>query len=156
MWWAWTAPVATAVSVDTFGSNFDTILAVYEGTSVGTLTKIASNNKTDDLTDQSSLSFVSQMGVTYYIAVDGQFGNQGNIVLNISGAVQPVITNIQETGGDTIELTWDSVDGTDYEVQRTDDLFGPWSFLASHTANSSNSVVAFLARTKCSKSTVSL
>ena len=31
VWWAWTAPASGSVTIDTFGSNFDTTLGVYTG-----------------------------------------------------------------------------------------------------------------------------
>ena len=44
VWWSWVAPSSGTVHVDTFGSDFDTVLAVYVGTTLSTLTEIASND----------------------------------------------------------------------------------------------------------------
>jgi hypothetical protein len=33
IWWEWRAPSNGALTVDTFGSDFDTLLAVYQGES---------------------------------------------------------------------------------------------------------------------------
>ena len=33
-WFAWTAPTTRPVTIDTIGSNFDTVLAVYRGVTV--------------------------------------------------------------------------------------------------------------------------
>lgn len=44
LWWSWTAVATDRVWVKTIGSNFDTILAVYTGSSVESLTLVASNN----------------------------------------------------------------------------------------------------------------
>ena len=41
VWWSWTAPSDGDVTVDTCGSNFDTLLAVYTGSSVEALTPVA-------------------------------------------------------------------------------------------------------------------
>ena len=38
LWWTWTAPTAGSVQIDTIGSNFDTILGVYTGSSISSLT----------------------------------------------------------------------------------------------------------------------
>src|SRR6266851_1725342 len=46
VWYRWVAPASTSVAIDTVGSSFDTLLAVYTGTSVSALTAVASN---DDL-----------------------------------------------------------------------------------------------------------
>ena len=86
LWWRWTLPASAttgAVTIDTEGSDFDTLLAVYTGGSVDALTLVASN---DDATGrQSEVSFTAQVGVIYYIAVDGYSGATGSIVLNVAG-----------------------------------------------------------------------
>ena len=55
VWYSWTAPQTGPVTISTFGSSFDTLLGVYTGSSVSSLTTIASND--DDSTGaQSSLT----------------------------------------------------------------------------------------------------
>ena len=87
LWWSWTAPVTGTVTIDTQGSDFDTLLAVYTGSSVGALTVVASDD--DTIGRQSEVSFVAQQGVVYHIAVDGYSGATGSIVLNWSQAGAP-------------------------------------------------------------------
>src|ERR1044071_6634613 len=41
IWYRWTAPTSGPYSFNTFGSSFDTVLAVYTGASVGALTAVA-------------------------------------------------------------------------------------------------------------------
>src|SRR3954469_24201596 len=43
VWFTWTAPKTTQVQMDTIGSGFDTLLAVYTGSALNALTQIASN-----------------------------------------------------------------------------------------------------------------
>ncbi len=86
VWWKWTAPSSTTVSLDTLGSNEDTVLAVYTGTTVSTLTFIASNDDAGGGILQSTLAFNAIGGTTYYFAVDGYDGAQGNITLNFAVA----------------------------------------------------------------------
>src|SRR5204863_11452 len=43
-WYTWTAPSSGTTYFDTHGSSFDTLLAVYKGTSVSALTRVASND----------------------------------------------------------------------------------------------------------------
>src|SRR5438105_11156835 len=70
VWWSWTAPAVGDVTIDTIGSNFDTILGVYTGTSVSALTFVASNDDGGgNLT--SKVTFTAIGGTTYAIAVDG-------------------------------------------------------------------------------------
>jgi hypothetical protein len=87
VWWRFAAPVSGPVTVRTCGSNFDTLLAVYTGTSVGALDSMAQND--DNLaacgTDlQSQVTFSANAGTTYFIAVDGFNGVQGNVTLNVN------------------------------------------------------------------------
>ena len=75
------------MTINTSGSNFDTLLAVYTGNSVSVLTAVASNDDANypfNLT--SSVTFHVVAGQTYHIAVDGWNGAAGNIVLNLSMA----------------------------------------------------------------------
>ena len=46
LWYKWVAPQDGEVALDTIGSSFDTVLAVYTGNSVSTLSQVAAN---DDL-----------------------------------------------------------------------------------------------------------
>jgi subtilase family serine protease len=85
IWFVWTATTSKKVSVNTHGSNFDTLLGVYAGNSVSTLTRIASND--DDIansTTTSALTFNAVAGQTYRIAVDGYNGASGSVSLNIA------------------------------------------------------------------------
>ena len=84
IWWQWTAPVSGQVTLDTHGSDFDTLLAVYTGTAVGNLTAIAANDNDGSTNGNSGLLFQAQAGIQYYIVVDGRNGASGNVVLNWS------------------------------------------------------------------------
>ena len=79
VWWTWTAPATGSVTIDTFTSSFDTLLAVYTGTAVNALTTIASNDQFGG--NQSQVTFSATSGVAYQIAVDGWQGASGNVVL---------------------------------------------------------------------------
>jgi VCBS repeat-containing protein len=81
VWWSWTAPANGYVEVNTIGSDFDTLLAVYTGSSVDSLALVAAND--DAFDTQSQLLFLAQAGETYHIAVDGFDSTTGNIVLKL-------------------------------------------------------------------------
>jgi hypothetical protein len=83
VWWKWTAPSNGQMTINTFGSSFDTLLGVYTGSSVGSLTLVASDDDGGDGT-QSLVTFNAVSGTTYRIAVDGYSGATGNIILNWS------------------------------------------------------------------------
>jgi uncharacterized repeat protein (TIGR01451 family) len=78
IWWKWTAPSAGQVSLDTKGSGFDNLMAVYTGTSVSALTSVASNYTTGGI---SSLLFEAKAGSEYEIVIDGANGAAGSAVL---------------------------------------------------------------------------
>ena len=91
VWWTWTAPATGPATFDTSGSDFDTLLAVYTGSSVSGLTEVASNDDSGGY-DWSGVRFNAQQGRAYHIAVDGWNGDTGAIVLNWQAA---------SPGGDT-------------------------------------------------------
>src|SRR5438034_10511824 len=82
VWYRWTAPASTPVTIDTIGSSFDTLLGVYTGSSVSSLTTIAGNDDISDTIRKSRVSFTPVAGATYQIAVDGWGGATGTITLN--------------------------------------------------------------------------
>ncbi len=90
VWYSWTAPASGAITIDTIGSDFDTLLALYTGNNLNGLMMVASNDDIVYGVDvQSRVTFSAVAGVTYQIAVDGYNGDTGNIVLNWTGASAP-------------------------------------------------------------------
>src|SRR5205823_4959755 len=83
LWYCWTATNNAVVTFDATGSSFDTLLAVYTGNTVSSLTLVQSN---DDIAGainrQSKVSFTPVPGTIYHIAVDGYSGACGIVVLN--------------------------------------------------------------------------
>jgi uncharacterized repeat protein (TIGR01451 family) len=90
VWWKWTAPATGQVSLNTTGSAFQTLLAVYSGASVATLTLRASR------TGNGVLLFQAVAGTQYAIAMDGMGGASGNLAwtwsLNTAAAADLVVT----------------------------------------------------------------
>lgn len=84
IWYFWTAPSSTIVTIDTVGSNFDTLLAVYTGTSVSALAAVASNDDLSSSSRQSRVTFAPVAGRTYRIAIDGWDAQTGSIVLTLN------------------------------------------------------------------------
>jgi len=82
VWWSWTAGAAGLVTMDTSGSSFDTVLTVYTGSALGTLTAFVASDDAD-ATLTSRVSFQAAAGETYQIAVDGFGGASGNIQLHL-------------------------------------------------------------------------
>ncbi len=92
------APFDGPVSFDTYGSDFDTVLAAYTGNSIANLNTVAANDYIyNDVppwiinvpafvpySNPSKISFNAQAGTTYYLAVDGVNGAAGNASLSWS------------------------------------------------------------------------
>ena len=76
VWYSWT-PSFTGTAVVETTAQFDSLLAVYSGTSVSALTRLASNDDANDATTDSGLCFQAVAGTTYAIAVDGYGGEKG-------------------------------------------------------------------------------
>jgi hypothetical protein len=76
VWFRWTVPqsgCAAEVTIDTFGSDFDTLLAVYETNRIATLGQgVVAEDDDALMTEQSQVSFAAVPGTTYRIQVDGR------------------------------------------------------------------------------------
>lgn len=82
VWWKWQSPISGVVTISTAGSNFDTIMAAYTGSSMLSLILVANNDDYGpDFTSQ--ISFNATAGTTYQIAVDGFGGDSGSIRLQL-------------------------------------------------------------------------
>ena len=85
VWWSWTAPFTGTFAISTTGSTFDTVLAIYRGTSLSDLALEASNHHFAD----SQVRLRGQAGIVYWIAVDGYEGETGDAALNIRSVTSP-------------------------------------------------------------------
>lgn len=101
-WWSWEAPEDMTVAIDTLGSTFDSVLAVYTGSDLSELTPVAANDNAGG-TFQSKVVFEVKAGETYQIAVDSSFGDQGDIVLSVNPAERQGY-DINDDGN--IDLLW--------------------------------------------------
>jgi hypothetical protein len=72
VWWTWKSPskLGGTLTVDTFGSGIDTVLAVYTGNKVSALSLKGSSD--DAFGPQSRVSIPVQANTVYAIAVDGK------------------------------------------------------------------------------------
>ncbi len=98
VWWTWTAPASGPVTIDTIGSSFDTILAVYTNTVLNNLTRIASDDDSGG-NHTSRVSFNAPAGTIYQIAVDGYGGASGQITLNVLQTVLTLGSPLRLTNG---------------------------------------------------------
>jgi len=79
----WTAVSSGTCTIDTFGSSFDTVLAVYTGDALQSLFRVTSND--DAGRRESKVVFEAVGGVSYHIAVDGfSSTDRGTIAMHVS------------------------------------------------------------------------
>ena len=88
VWYQWQAPANGTATIDTLGTGFDTVLAVYTGNNVGGLSLVGNDDDTVERT--SRVQFAATAGTVYRIAVDG-FNNNSN------GDAGPLTINFSET-----------------------------------------------------------
>ncbi|HET6398846.1 MAG TPA: S8 family serine peptidase, partial [Candidatus Thermoplasmatota archaeon] len=118
VWYKFTPASSATVTVDTYGSNYDTVLAAYEGPALNSLTNLACN---DDSAGgyQSIISFQVVAGQTYYVQAGGYRGATGSLTLRLdcggcfqtggndhrrnAQAIAVPSTTTQGTGGFTTE-----------------------------------------------------
>jgi len=83
VWYRWTAPTSGRFGFDTLGSDFDTLLAVYQGSSVDALRLVRANDDADPPGDEfwSRVVFDAVAGAAYAIAVDGYDAETGDFPL---------------------------------------------------------------------------
>jgi hypothetical protein len=108
VWWTFTPPADGVLTLNTTNSTFDTLLGLYAGANVASLTTVADN---DDAYPGApgGFSFISQAvrsNLTYHIAVDGYNGAFGAISLSYSFAPTNVYhLTVTNTAGGTVQLT---------------------------------------------------
>ncbi len=95
IWYKWTAPANGSITFDSSKSNFNTLLAVYTGPNVASLTPVGSNVYAGVVNLRKNTLTVTA-GVAYYIAVDGVTAQTGQVVLDWNGtaAAAPVSTHV--------------------------------------------------------------
>src|SRR5207237_8633257 len=71
VWFSWTAPVSGTATLTTAGSNFNTLLGVYTGSSVSTLTQVAANDDASSTAQTSFVTFNAVSGTADWVSVDG-------------------------------------------------------------------------------------
>ncbi len=93
VWYA-LRPLAGGVGmlrVDTFGSDYDTVVAVYRGTDLGALRLVACNDDAGPGALHSSLTFPAVPGETYHVQVSGVEGATGHLRLSVRDALPALL-----------------------------------------------------------------
>lgn len=91
VWYRWTAPASRTIRIDTCGSDFDTVLAVYTGgPRFEALRPIANDDDSCRRASPASvLQFRSVGGTTYHFAVAGFTRARGSIEVKLSAPSEP-------------------------------------------------------------------
>jgi hypothetical protein len=114
VWYRWTAPSSGTAALNTSGSTYDTLLAVYTGSSVNALTAIVKNDDVNPgVITTSTVQFTAVGGTTYQIAVDGFDGDQGSITLNFTLPGAPTPTPTPTPGPNTVQFTSSTASATE-------------------------------------------
>ena len=82
VWYAFTAPIGGTYQIDTIGSDFDTVIAVYQGPALDSLSAVACND--DFGGEQSVVEFPAAPGSTYRIQAGGFTGDTGLLRLHLT------------------------------------------------------------------------
>jgi subtilisin family serine protease len=131
LWWKWSSGADGPVVVDTAGSAFDTVLAVYTGSVLERLTEVASvddvfvprGNEVPIRRLQGYVTFEARFGATYYIVVSGFNTEQrGSIRLRVEPGggpdlTQPVVNITNPRSGQVVTTDILSVRGTSFDPQ---------------------------------------
>jgi hypothetical protein len=142
MWFAYEAAATATLTVETKGSSFDTVLAVYTGTGADfeELTPVACNNDSAPPQRHSRVSFPATAGTIYYIAVDGVAAGTGVVQLSYSltGALRFLNPRVSDVGGFSVRVT--APPNRQLTIQVSEDLVN-WRGL--RTVGSENGEQAF-------------
>ena len=89
LWWAFTPSEDATYRVTTEGSDFDTVLSIWEGGDHPLAELDCNDDDTDSGTVQSSLVGTLTAGITYYLRLSGLNGDTGAFVLNAEKVAPP-------------------------------------------------------------------
>jgi hypothetical protein len=87
IWYRWSAPFSRNMQLDTCGSDFDTLVAVYTGDVIDDLREVTSND--DSCGVRSRVRFDAIRGTTYQIAVDRYPERRVRVLGSVRLVLQP-------------------------------------------------------------------
>jgi hypothetical protein len=139
VWFRYTPPTSGWVQFNTFGSNYDTIIAVYTG-SRNNLTHRGCADDAAALT-QSFMELNLTAGTTYHIMVSGAGNSSGNLMLSMTSVATPTVWlqapygTISLPFGDPV-YRWNHTGATQYQF-RLANAATPQTFIHEVTLSSS-------------------
>jgi hypothetical protein len=130
IWWTWTAPRNGNVMVSTSGSSVDTVLGVYTGSSLTSLSLVASNDDDPNGGTSSLVKFQARTGVEYQIVVDTFGGQTGTVKLSLKSESERPSLRMTISGRNAV-LSWPT-NAMGFSLEATDSLSPPlWNRLAT-------------------------
>lgn len=134
VWYYYIAPTNGTLHVDTLGSDYDTVLAVYTGpgTEFATLQLVACDNNSGPDGMTSQVNFPATNDTVYFIAVDGVNGATGTLRLNYRLLLSMVLTQ-QVAAAGTFSFQVHATPNYPFTLQRSHDLTNWISLLTTST-----------------------
>ena len=142
-WWTWTAPAKGTVEISTAGSAFDTVLGVYTGTAVGSLTKVAANDDSGGASTSRVVFDTAGAGTVYRIAVAGYDGSAGPLELswNFEALNAATFTDMSLNPATGVaHVSFKARKGMSYKIQRASSLGGTWTTVKTITPSATGTV----------------
>jgi len=129
-WFAVQADVDGVLHVNTDGSDFDTVLAVYAATGAGfeDLNPVACDDNSGLDGIDSALALWATAGEVYFIAVDGAGGATGVVTLNYSLVIPARLRLLERLPSGAVHLEVSGEPEVEVELQSSPDL-ADWSTL---------------------------
>jgi hypothetical protein len=140
-WFFYQPPKSGTVSINTDGSTFDTVLAVYTGTAAdfASLQSVACDNNSGLDRRDSAVTFTAAAETVYYIVVDGVGGATGSVRLNYKLNV-PIEMKSTVLPSGLVGFGLICSPGQQFTIQSSTDLLNWASIL---TTNAPNGVFEF-------------
>jgi hypothetical protein len=127
VWYRWTAPTSGSTTIDTCTANIDSILAVYTGSALTNLSRVADNNNGCPSGWGSKVTFNASAGTTYQIAVGDAGGlRESTFTLKVVTAdtTPPKVDSTSPANGATQIAPGANVTATFSEAMMTSSING--------------------------------
>jgi hypothetical protein len=92
VWYKYVVPTSGVVTINTNNSNFDTLIAVYQGSSLSNLKLVGANDDANGFL--SAVNFSANANDTFYIAVDGYYNSNSDSFASGSLTLNYLISNV--------------------------------------------------------------
>jgi hypothetical protein len=132
-WFTYIPPSSGQMFLNSDGSSFDTLLAVYTATGpyFSNLVEVACDNNSGANGLTSSLNFLAIAGVNYYVVIDGVAAATGSVQLNYTLLVPMMISNVALTNSFSFRVT--ATPSFPFTIQRSSNLTTWTSVLTTNT-----------------------